>query len=40
MAPRDAERLKVGVQESLQAGGTGRITCAARANAVKGRLPK
>jgi hypothetical protein len=40
MAPGDAERLKVGVQADLPADAARHITCAARANAVKGRMPK
>jgi hypothetical protein len=40
IAPGDAERLKVGVQADLPADAARHITCAARANAVKGRMPK
>jgi ubiquinone/menaquinone biosynthesis C-methylase UbiE len=39
MAPGDAERLKAGVQARLPADAAGHITCAGRANAVKGRVP-
>jgi ubiquinone/menaquinone biosynthesis C-methylase UbiE len=39
LAPGDAERLKVGVQARLPADDAGRITCAGRANAVKGQVP-
>jgi ubiquinone/menaquinone biosynthesis C-methylase UbiE len=39
MAPGDAERLKAGVRARLPADGAGYITCAGRANAVKGRVP-
>jgi len=40
LSPGDAERLKAGVRARLPAGSAGRITCAGRANAVKGRMPK
>lgn len=40
MASGDAERLKRGVLERLPVDSDGRITCAGRANAVKGCLPK
>jgi ubiquinone/menaquinone biosynthesis C-methylase UbiE len=40
LAPGDAERLKAGVRARLPADAAGRITYAARANAVKGRVPK
>jgi hypothetical protein len=39
MAPNDIELLKVRVRARLLADATGRITCSARANAVKGRVP-
>jgi ubiquinone/menaquinone biosynthesis C-methylase UbiE len=39
MTSDDAERLKARVRERLPADANGRITYAARANAVKGRLP-
>ncbi|MGC2415580.1 MAG: hypothetical protein WA459_23150 [Stellaceae bacterium] len=35
----DAERLKAGVRARLPADEAGHITCAGRANAVKGRVP-
>jgi ubiquinone/menaquinone biosynthesis C-methylase UbiE len=37
MAPADLARLESRMRERLRAGADGRITCAARANAVKGR---
>lgn len=37
MLPGDAERLKARVRARLPADASGRITCAGRANAVKGR---
>jgi hypothetical protein len=40
MSADDAERLKARVQVRLPADATGHITCGARANAIKGRLPK
>jgi hypothetical protein len=40
MAPKDVEQLKMRVHARMPADSAGRITCAARANAVKGRLPK
>jgi ubiquinone/menaquinone biosynthesis C-methylase UbiE len=40
MPPDDVERLKTGVRGRLTADATGRITCSARANAIKGRLPR
>jgi ubiquinone/menaquinone biosynthesis C-methylase UbiE len=40
MASRDAELLKTRVRARLPADAAGRITYGARANAVKGRLPK
>ncbi len=40
MAPDDVERLKTRVQARLPADAAGRITYGARANAVKGRVPK
>jgi len=39
-APDDIELLKVRVRASLPADATGHITYSARANAVKGRVPK
>ena len=36
---KDVERLKASVQARVPADDAGRITCSARANAVKGRLP-
>jgi hypothetical protein len=40
MAPNDIELLKARVRTRLPADATGRITYSARANAVKGRVPK
>jgi ubiquinone/menaquinone biosynthesis C-methylase UbiE len=40
MAPTDAELLKARVRARLPADVTGRITYHARANAIKGRVPK
>jgi ubiquinone/menaquinone biosynthesis C-methylase UbiE len=40
MASSDAERLKTAVRARLPADAAGRITYSARANAVKGRVPK
>jgi hypothetical protein len=40
MASGEAERLKTRVRARLPADAAGRITYAARANAVKGRVPK
>jgi len=40
MAPADVERLKMHVRANLPADASGRITCSARANAVKGTVPK
>ncbi|HEX8828383.1 MAG TPA: methyltransferase domain-containing protein [Xanthobacteraceae bacterium] len=40
MAPKDVDQLKMRVCVRMPADSAGRITCAARANAVKGRLPK
>jgi ubiquinone/menaquinone biosynthesis C-methylase UbiE len=40
MASSDAELLKSGVRARLPADAAGRITYSARANAVKGRVPK
>lgn len=40
MAPNDIELLKMRVRARLPADATGRITYSARANAVKGRVPK
>jgi hypothetical protein len=39
MAPVDAEALKARVRARLPADADGRITYAARANAIKGRRP-
>jgi SAM-dependent methyltransferase len=39
MPDGDVERLKTRVRDRLPADADGRITCSARANAVKGRLP-
>ena len=39
MASGDVERLKTRVHERLPADAAGRITCSARANATKGRVP-
>ena len=40
MSSAEAEQLKAGVRARLPADSAGRITCAGRANAVKGRMPK
>jgi len=40
MASDDVERLKTRVRARLPADAAGRITYGARANAIKGRLPK
>ena len=40
MASNEVERLKTRVEARLPADATGRITYSARANAVKGRVPK
>ena len=40
MASNEVERLKTRVRARLPADATGRITYSARANAVKGRVPK
>jgi ubiquinone/menaquinone biosynthesis C-methylase UbiE len=40
MASGDAELLKTRVRARLPADATGRITCSARANAIKARVPK
>ena len=40
MASEDIALLKVRMRARLPADATGRITCSARANAVKGRVPK
>jgi ubiquinone/menaquinone biosynthesis C-methylase UbiE len=40
LSPGDAELLKTRVRANLPPDATGRITCGARANAVKGRVPK
>jgi hypothetical protein len=40
MTPKDVEQLKMRVQARVPADGAGRITYGARANAIKGRLPK
>jgi ubiquinone/menaquinone biosynthesis C-methylase UbiE len=39
MAPGDVERVKENLRARLPAGADGRISYAARANAIKGRLP-
>lgn len=39
MAPDDVERLKTRVRRRLPPDAGGRVTCAGRANAIKGRLP-
>jgi hypothetical protein len=36
----DVETLKTRVRARLPADGAGRVTCSARANAIKGRVPK
>jgi ubiquinone/menaquinone biosynthesis C-methylase UbiE len=40
MAASDLEQLKARVRARLPADAAGRITCSARANAAKGRMPK
>jgi hypothetical protein len=40
MAPHDVELLKTRMRARLPANAAGRITYSARANAVKGRVPK
>ena len=40
ISPNDVELLKTRVRVRLPADATGRITYSARANAVKGRVPK
>jgi hypothetical protein len=40
MSAGDAERLRSRVRARLPPDAAGRITCGARANAIKGRLPK
>jgi ubiquinone/menaquinone biosynthesis C-methylase UbiE len=40
MSSGDAEQLKARLRSRLPADAAGRITCGARANAIKGRLPK
>ena len=40
MASGEVERLKTGVRARMPADAAGRITYGARANAIKGRLPK
>jgi ubiquinone/menaquinone biosynthesis C-methylase UbiE len=40
MAPKDVEQLKMRVRARMPADSEGRVTCGARANAVKGRLPR
>ena len=40
MAPEDVERLKKRVHARLPADATGRVAYSARANAIKGRVPK
>jgi SAM-dependent methyltransferase len=39
MQPSEVDRLKARVRARLPSDNAGRITCAARANAVKGRVP-
>ncbi len=39
MSAGDVERLGAGVRARLPADGAGRITCSARANAARGRVP-
>ena len=40
MAPKDVEQLKMRVRARMPADSEGHITCGARANAVKGHLPR
>jgi ubiquinone/menaquinone biosynthesis C-methylase UbiE len=40
MAPSDVEKLKARLAERLPADASGRVTYQARANAIKGRVPK
>lgn len=40
LSPADMDRLKAKLRERLPADAAGRITCAGRANAVKGEVPK
>jgi SAM-dependent methyltransferase len=40
MAPKDHALLKARMQERLAADASGRITCPARANVVRGRVPR
>jgi hypothetical protein len=40
MTPGDIELLKTRVRACLPTDAGGRITCGARANAVKGRVPE
>lgn len=40
MSPGEVETLKTRVRERVATGASGRITCAAHANAIKGRLSK
>jgi ubiquinone/menaquinone biosynthesis C-methylase UbiE len=40
LTPGEAERLKTGVRARLSVDAAGRVTCRARANAVKGRRPR
>jgi SAM-dependent methyltransferase len=40
LAPADLDRLRTRVSVRLPADSAGRITCSARANAVKGRVPR
>jgi len=40
MAPADIEKLKARLAERLPADASGRITYQARANAIKGGVPK
>jgi hypothetical protein len=39
MAPDEIAQLKARVRAGLSADAAGRITCSARANAIKGRKP-
>jgi hypothetical protein len=40
MPPGDVEQLKARVRTRLSADAAGPVTCQARANAIKGRVPK
>jgi SAM-dependent methyltransferase len=39
LVPADVERLKAGLRRRLDIDASGRITCSARANAIRGRIP-